>query len=191
MEENSEDKILAKIQTGDKLACRSIIENYKVQVYNLAFRILNNKEDAEEVAQDSFLKAFKNLNSFNRQSKFSTWLYRITYNSAISKTRKKQFHHQPITEVNEFNLPIEEFEISLKKISQKDQQKFIQLALNKISPDERALINLYYIEEQSMEEIALITGLTKGNIKVKIFRIRKVLYNHLSQLLKKELFELI
>ncbi|WP_020527518.1 RNA polymerase sigma factor [Flexithrix dorotheae] len=186
-----EENILLKIQKGDKQACRAIIEKYKNQVYSLAFRILNNKEDAEEVAQDSFLKAFKSLASFNGNAKFSTWLYRITYNSAISKTRKRQLQYHPIYEINEFNLPVEEFELTLKYIRLEDQRKFLEKALSKLPPDDKALINFYYIEEQSLEEIAQITGLTKGNIKVKIFRIRKILYNNLSSLLDKEMFELI
>jgi RNA polymerase sigma factor (sigma-70 family) len=98
MKDDIEDIIIGKIKDGDFSACRYIVDKYKSFVFNIALRILRNREDAEEVAQDSFIKAFKAIDTFRYQSKFSTWLYRITFNNAISRTRQKKFFQEEINE---------------------------------------------------------------------------------------------
>ncbi len=118
MKEEIEDIIIDKIIQGDKSACRIIIDKYKSFVFNLAFRIVNNREDAEEVTQDSFIKAFRYLESFNRKAKFSTWLYRITFNTAVSKTRKKKVEKNSINDVPEEMLPVDAFEKSFNLLRQ-------------------------------------------------------------------------
>lgn len=191
MKDEIEDIVIDKILDNDQAACRIIIDKYKSFVFNLAFRIVNNREDAEEVAQDSFIKAFKHLESFNRKSKFSTWLYRITFNTAVSKTRKKKVIKNEINEVPEAMLPIGTFDSSFQHLKEKQQKKIIQLILDKLSADEKALITMYYLEEMPMEEIAEITGLSKSNVKVKIHRSRLKLYKHLSHLLKREMHDIL
>ena len=89
MREDIEYIVINKVVNGDELAYRYIIDRYKNFVFNIAFKVLRNHEDAEEVAQDSFLKAYKALEDFKGDCKFSTWLYRIVFNTAVSKTRKK------------------------------------------------------------------------------------------------------
>jgi len=191
MKDEIEDIVIDKILDNDQAACRIIIDKYKSFVFNLAFRIVNNREDAEEVAQDSFIKAFKHLESFNRKAKFSTWLYRITFNTAVSKTRKKKVVKNEINEVPEALLPIASFDASFQQLKEKQQQQVIQLILNKLSADEKALVTMYYLEEMPMEEIAEITGLSKSNVKVKIHRSRQKLYKHLSHLLKHEMHDIL
>ena len=191
MKEEIEDIIIDKILEGDKSACRIIIDKYKNFVFNLAFRIVNNKEDAEEVAQDSFIKAFKYLESFNRKSKFSTWLYRITFNTAVSKTRKKKVEKNSINEVPEALLPIESFEKTFNYLKNEQQKRYINIILGKLNAKERGLVTMYYLEEMPMEEIADSSGLSKSNVKVKIHRARQKLYKHLSLLLKQETREIL
>ncbi|UZR94622.1 RNA polymerase sigma factor [Chondrinema litorale] len=191
MKEEIEDIIIDKIIQGDKSACRIIIDKYKSFVFNLAFRIVNNREDAEEVTQDSFIKAFKYLESFNRKAKFSTWLYRITFNTAVSKTRKKKVEKNSINDVPEAMLPIDSFEKSFNLLKEQQQKKYIHIILAKLSADERGLVTMYYLEEMPMEDISEATGLTKSNVKVKIHRARQKLYVHLSHLLKQEAREIL
>lgn len=191
MKEEIEDIIIDKIIQGDKSACRIIIDKYKSFVFNLAFRIVNNREDAEEVTQDSFIKAFRYLESFNRKAKFSTWLYRITFNTAVSKTRKKKVEKNSINDVPEEMLPVDAFEKSFNLLKEQQQKKYISIILAKLSAEERGLVTMYYLEEMPMEDISDATGLTKSNVKVKIHRARQKLYVHLSHLLKQEAREIL
>ena len=191
MKEEIEDIIIDKIIQGDKSACRIIIDKYKSFVFNLAFRIVNNREDAEEVTQDSFIKAFRYLESFNRKAKFSTWLYRITFNTAVSKTRKKKVEKNSINDVPEEMLPVDAFEKSFNLLKEQQQKKYISIILAKLSAEERGLVTMYYLEEMPVEDISDATGLTKSNVKVKIHRARQKLYVHLSHLLKQEAREIL
>ena len=90
---------IEKVLQGDTSSYNYLVNNYKDMEYNLAIKIIRNHEDAEEVAQDSFVKAFQKLNSFKGESKFSTWLYTIVYRTAISKIRKKNIE---TTDINDF-----------------------------------------------------------------------------------------
>ena len=86
----SDSYYIEKVLNNDVAAFSKLIDKHKEMVFTVAVRILRNREDAEEIAQDTFIKAYKSLKTFKRESKFSTWLYRIAYNAAISKTRKKR-----------------------------------------------------------------------------------------------------
>lgn len=89
MEFLHDDIYIEQVLNGNTKAFAFLVDKYKVLVYTVAFRILRNHEDTEEIVQDAFVKAYHALGSFEKKSKFSTWLHRIVYNSAISKTRKK------------------------------------------------------------------------------------------------------
>src|SRR5210317_2552994 len=98
MKAEIENIVIEKIKGGDYSACNFIVDKYKAFVFNICIRIVKNREDAEEVAQDSFIKAFKSIEKFKNESKFSTWLYRITFNNAISKTRNKKIFKNDLNE---------------------------------------------------------------------------------------------
>jgi RNA polymerase sigma-70 factor (ECF subfamily) len=183
MKEEIEDIIIGKIKKGEFSACRYIVDKYKSFVFNIAWRILRNREDAEEVAQDSFMKAFKAIDSFKYQSKFSTWLYRITFNNAISRTRQKKFFQQEIneeiTEMNDLSVCAD----GLENLNRLDRRNILRNAMEKLSKEESLLISLYYYEENSMAEVAGIVGLDENLVKVKIHRARKKLHDLLLDLL--------
>jgi RNA polymerase sigma factor (sigma-70 family) len=188
MKEVLEEISLQKIADGNFSACRYIVDKYKDYVFNIAFRICKNSADAEEVAQDSFMKAFKNIKEFKAVSKFSTWLYRITYNTAVSKTRKNKFFTVPVDEAwVESRLPFSHIENTWEQLVQQDKKKIVKEALEKLSDDEALLINLYYHYDHSFSEISEITGLTVDNIKVKMFRIRKKILDWLMVNFKDEI----
>jgi len=183
MKEEIEDIIIGKIKTGDFSACRYIVDKYKSFVFNIALRILRNREDAEEVAQDSFIKAFKAIDSFKYQSKFSTWLYRITFNNAISRTRQKKFFQE---EINEEITELKNLSVcadGLENLNRLDRRNILRNAMENLSKDENLLISLYYYEENSMAEVAEIVGLDENLVKVKIHRARKKLHGLLLDLL--------
>lgn len=182
MKEEIEDIIIGKIKNGDFNACRYIVDKYKSFVFNIALRILKNREDSEEVAQDSFIKAFKAIDSFKYQSKFSTWLYRITFNNAISRTRQKKFFQ---VEINEEIIELKYLSAcadGFENLNRNDRRNILRNAIENLSQEESLLISLYYYEENSMAEVAEVVGLDENLVKVKIHRARKKLHDLLLDL---------
>lgn len=175
-----------KILKGDKNAYASLINKHKNLVFTIAVKILKNREDAEELAQDVFIKAFEVLSTFKKESKFSTWLYRIAFNMAISKTRKKKLETYNLeTEIIE-NFSIDEIVPDLQELTDEEQKNCIEKALNSLSYEENIIITLFYYDDKSIEEISEITNLSASNVKVKLHRIRKKLYSIIQQLVVKE-----
>lgn len=173
MDYKGDIELIEQVLEGKTDAFSLIIDHHKNRVFNLAMRICGNREDAEEIAQDSFLKAYNGLGSFRMKSSFSTWLYRIVYNTAVSflRTRKKG-----ILSLEEFPAEMKDFAGSSSgdDEAEKDyRSSLVNFALQKISEDERVLISLYYYEELETDEIASITGISRSNVKVKLFRARQ------------------
>ena len=175
---------IERIRQGDSAAFTQIVEKHKDLVFTIVVRILQNREDAEEIAQDVFVKAYKALDKFEGKSKFSTWLYRIAYNAAISKTRKKGLKTADLEDEVIHNYSEDEFGEDLTQLSGEEQQRMLNKALSGLSGDENLLITLYYKNENSVEEISDITGLTESNVKVKLHRIRKKLYEKMNLLMQ-------
>lgn len=135
--------------------------------------MVNSESDAEELTQDTFLKAFQHLSSFNRKSQFSTWIYRIAYNTALTALRKKNIE---LTADEKLWNTISDTETDdLLDDTSENQIEKLREALNRLPTDERALITFFYEEEKNISEIAVITGLTEGNVKIKLYRLRKKL----------------
>ncbi len=178
---------IEKVLQGDTSSYSYLVDNYKNMVYTIALKIVKNSEDAEEVAQDSFVKAFKQLQSFKGNSKFSTWLYTIVYRTAISKIRKKKLE---VIDIDEYVIENHSIDFSfpqLDLLKVEEQKKYVTFAINTLPEIDALLITLFYLNENTFDEIIEITGLTKTNIKVRLFRARKKLYKELSKLLKTEL----
>jgi RNA polymerase sigma-70 factor (ECF subfamily) len=164
-----------------------LVDRHKDRAYNLAFRICGNHEEAEEIVQDGFLKAYRSLKGFKMKSSFATWLYRIVYNTSVSfiRTRKKG-----VLSLEDF--PVEAKDFAGLYTSDEDSENeyrnaLINFALQKINDDERGLITLYYFEEMSPDEISDVTGISKSNIKVKLFRARKKMIEIIQKTEKKKL----
>ena len=176
MEKMSDTAYIEKILNGETDCFARLLEKYSKQVFSLIVKIVGNREDAEELTQDVFVKAYNSLSRFRGESSFSTWVYRIAYNLAISATRKRNLVFIPVDELPLPDVPDEPDEILFGDSDADRRIDFLNCALERLSPDERAIILLFYREDKSMEEIAVITGLTETNVKTKIFRIRKKLY---------------
>lgn len=186
--ESSKDQIhIDKVLQGDVQSFSFLVESYKDMAYTLALKIVRNEEDAEEVAQDSFVKAFQQLGSFKGKSKFSTWLYTIVYRTAISKTRKKQVAVAAIDDYVVNNFTADETHSQIDKLKKDEQQDYIKAAINNLPELDALLITLFYLNENTLDEIKEITGYSKTNVKVRLFRARKKLYKELELLLKGEL----
>ena len=182
---------IERVLRDDINAYSCLVDRHKGLVYTIALRMLKNPEDAEELAQDTFVKAFSSLKEFKFESKFSTWLYRITYNGAISKLRKKQIE---VTDIEDVYIP-ENDVISaynaINELKRNEQKKYINLAIEQLKEDDALLITMYYLNESSIDEISEITQLTLSNVKVKLHRARKRFYNELKVILKEEVREIL
>ncbi len=163
------------------------IEKYKDMAFSIAFRIVDNREDAEEIVQDAFLKAFRSLEKFRKDSKFSTWFYRIVVNSSLSRTRSKRPELSSIDEDDIANVVIESVELAYRSLDLSDQKKFIHHALEELSVEDRLLLTLYYLSENSIDEIMEITSMTQDNVKMKLHRARNKMYKILNKNLKSEI----
>ena len=187
MDKNSDQIYIDKVLAGDTNAFAYLINKYKNMSYTIAIKIVKSHEDAEEVAQDSFLKAYEKLNTFKGNAKFSTWLYTIVYRNAITKIRKKKVTTTDIDDYVIDNHSEGDDFPQLEALKNEEQQKYVRQAIEKLSEKDALLITLFYMNDNSIEEIEQITGLSQSNIKVKLFRARKKLNLELSGLLKEEL----
>jgi RNA polymerase sigma-70 factor (ECF subfamily) len=173
-----------RVLGGDTAAYAELVDKHKDMVFTMAMRIVRNYHDAEEIAQDVFLKAYQSLETFKRKSKFSTWLYRIVYNMSVSKVRRKKPETGAISEEVVENYTVDDIHENVSRLNTDEQKMLINKALEKLPEEESTIISLYYLNECSIEEIAEITGFTKSNIKVKLHRIRKKLYTHVNELIR-------
>jgi RNA polymerase sigma-70 factor (ECF subfamily) len=186
MEFKSDTYYIAKIKEGDPGAYAFLVNKYKKMVFNVALQLMGNREDAEEIAQDAFLKAYQALDRYKGESKFSTWIYRIIYNTAISRLRKKKIDLRSIDDDFTASVNVRSTQSSFQDLQREERKKYLDTALQGLQADESCLIRLFYLEENSIEEICSITGLSASNVKVKLFRARKKLYLQLELALKEE-----
>jgi RNA polymerase sigma factor (sigma-70 family) len=184
----TEEELITFIKKGESAYFRHLVDRHKSYVYTLALRVVCSHEDAQEVAQDSFVKAYNNISSFKGDAKFSTWLYRIVFNTAISKKRKKRL---PETDIEKASGVLDADGMnSSELLSQKERRAWVNKAIERLPEDDAFLITLYYFQELTLEEIEKITGFTPNNVKVKIFRARKKLAEWLGKCLQEEITSL-
>ena len=188
MEQEDDIFYIEKVKNGQTQYFSYIVEKYQDVVFSIALKVLKNRDDAEDMAQVSFIKAFKSLHTFKGKSKFSTWLYRITYNNCISEIRKRKIY---FTSTDDIEVRDDESEINLDGIPEENRTKYVKAALEKLPEEEYTLMLLYYFEDQSIEEISKVTGLTDSNAKVKLHRARKKLYTILNDMLKEEIYTIL
>ena len=180
-----------RVKSGEAAAFSYLVEKYRDMVYGLSLKILKSAEEAEELAQDTFVKAFQALDSYKGKSKFSTWLYRIAYNGAITMVRKRKLEFYSLDEQRLSDQ--DELSISnrLTEIDQEELSAKLKKAMETLPEDDQVLIILYYYDEQRIEDIALITSLSVSNVKVKIHRARKKMYLFLKENLEEAVFNVL
>ncbi|MDR0686002.1 MAG: RNA polymerase sigma factor [Dysgonamonadaceae bacterium] len=187
MEKLSDNYYVEKIRSGKTDFFAPLLEKYSVQVFSLIVKIVGTREDAEELAQDVFVKAYSSLSSFRGDCSFSTWVYRIAYNVAISATRRKKTEYLTVDETQLADLPDDRDETTLEHADTEERLVHLNRALEQLSPEERAMIILFYKDDKSLKEITVITGLTEANVKIKLFRIRKKLLGMIKIMEKKRI----
>ena len=173
--------MIDRIIAGEESLYATLVDKYKSYAYTIALKIVENRPEAEEIAQDSFIKAFHYLKKFNREAKFSTWLYRIVFNTAISYKRKNKQQFQNIE-----NSIIEYSERADQEMEKDDKRIFIEQAMAKLSEADRVAIQLYYLKEYTLEEVAEMLNQNINTLKVRIHRARQRLANELKKTLHEE-----
>jgi RNA polymerase sigma-70 factor (ECF subfamily) len=178
-----------KILNGNTNAFTVLVYRYKDLVFTLALRMVKNREEAEEVSQDTFIKVYNSLNRFKGDSKFSTWIYRVAYNTCLDRLKKnnRQEYTVAIDEYTEHQ--VKTLENALDALEEQEKQLAIKKCLEMLPSEDSFILTLYYFEELSLDEISKITGLKPNNVKVKLFRSRKKLATILKQHLEPEIIE--
>lgn len=186
MDSYNDIKYIEQVLHGSINAFSHIVDHHKNKAYNLALRICGNSEDAEEIAQDAFLKAYRSLSAFRKDCSFATWLFRIVFNTAVSHVRTRKMDHLSL---EDFPADATDFigENPSEETTETEHRKtIVNFAIQKLNEEERGIISLYYYEELSLEEIADVTGINKANVKVKLFRTRQKMLEILEKAEKKK-----
>ncbi len=170
---NQDQLIINKVLQGNTNAFAELVNTYKDLVFTLALKMVKNREEAEEVSQDTFIKAFKNLSKFKGDSKFSTWLYKITYHNCLDRFKKneKEYNTRSIETMVSFN--VSSSDDILKSMEKEDRAKMLKECLEELPEEERTVLWFFYYKELSLKEIIEVTQFSEGNIKVKLHRARK------------------
>lgn len=184
MTTNDENILIEAINNGDTKAYAQLVDRYKDLVYTLALRMLKHKEEAEEVAQDTFIKVFKSLDKFKGDSKFSTWIYKVAYNTCLDNIKKNKKHLNNVA-IDEYTFnKLDTIDNALDNIIKEEKSALIKNCINKLPEDSSALLTLFYFEELSLDEISKIINIEANTVKVKLFRARKKLAVILEQYLQ-------
>ena len=169
----NDNEIISQVLSGDYQAYAVLVNRYQNYVFTLALRMVKNREDAEEVAQDSFIKAYKYLADFKGNSKFTTWLYTIVNNTGISFLRKKKLDIYSLDDEKVF-ATADNIDSGMRAnmIEQKSKAGMVNDAIRLLSPDDANIITLFYKAEKSLEETAQVLGIEVNAAKVRLHRAR-------------------
>lgn len=179
----SDEQLINRVKAGDQPAFGQLIDRYQAYVFSLCLRILVSREEAEEAAQDVFVKVYQRLRSFRHESKFSTWLYTMAYRTAIDHRRQIARHRESNNDMDVSMALIDKGVPAAAEqlIQHQEQQAQLKSLLARLPQQEALLIDLFYLQEQSVREIAKITKLSVSNVKTKLFRTREKLRNLMQQ----------
>ncbi|MEZ4875118.1 MAG: sigma-70 family RNA polymerase sigma factor [Flavobacteriaceae bacterium] len=176
----TDHQLIEKTLQGQTQAFSILVERYQDFVYTIAVRMLRNREEAEEVAQDSFIKAFEALKSYRGEAKFSSWLYSIVYRKSLDRLRKNNTSRtlELVEDVTEAET--QTIENALQLLQTEERNEWIQKGIGQLPQQEAAIVTFFYFEDLSIKEIAEITRLSEDNIKIKLHRSRKKLFTLLK-----------
>ncbi|MDL1896879.1 sigma-70 family RNA polymerase sigma factor [Anaerolineae bacterium CFX7] len=177
-----EPQIIAAAQRGDKAAFAQIVAEFQTPVYNLAYRMLGNRNDAEDAAQETFLRAYAQLKTYDPGQSFGTWLLSVAAHYCIDRLRRRKFQWLSFDDPRwDESAPALVSDLPSPEASAlaREREQEVQRALQKLAPQYRMALVLKYWNDMSLEEISSITGDNVGAVKVKLFRARQMLGKHL------------
>ena len=171
--ETPDIELIQLVLAGNQSVYTQLVERYKSFVFTIVLRYVKSREDAEEVAQDIFVKAYRSLADFKGASKFSTWLYTVTTTTCLSFLRKKKLEVHSLDNEKVFAVADNiDGGMSANQIEQKSKVTMVNEAIQLLSPDDAQVITLFYKGEQTLEEIAEIMGKEQNAVKVQLHRAR-------------------
>jgi RNA polymerase sigma factor (sigma-70 family) len=186
-----DEEIIQRILKGEQSAFALMVEKYQNYVFTLVLRFTENREDAEEIAQDVFVKAYRSLADFRGDSKFSTWLFTIARTTCLSFLRKKKLDTQSIdNERTGIQLENRESDFHANLVEQKSRHAMLYQAISMLSPDDSQVLNLFYKGDQTLEEIGKIMRLDSNTVKVKLHRARLRLKDKMEKYFTNEVREI-
>lgn len=167
--------IIKKCQAGDLDAFRFLVESNQDFAYNLAFKILANEEDAKDIVQEAFIRVWKNIKKYDSKNKFTTWLYKIVVNLCLDnlKMKKRRNIQSSTAALKAQQNNVSSGEDIEQKVIQAEMASLINTMTEKLTPKQRIMFVLFFLQEKSIEEIKTITGMSNGNIKSNIYYARK------------------
>ncbi|MBK5272350.1 MAG: RNA polymerase sigma factor [Bacteroidia bacterium] len=166
-------EIIGKVLNGEQQAYSLLVNRYQNYVFTLALRFTKNREDAEEVSQDIFIKAYRALADFKGNSKFSTWLYTIVNNTCITFLRKKKLVTHSLDNERVFEIAdSQDSGLRANQVEQKSKVTMVNKAITMLGTDDAEIITLFYKAEQTLDEIARILGVETNTAKVRLHRAR-------------------
>lgn len=181
MPEQTDAYYINEVLQGNREAFAHLVNRYQDMVYSVAVKVARNREEAREIAQATFVKAYQALPGFKGKARFSSWLYRITYNTAISHTRSHANDAEP-----EENSMQETAPAAFQEAEQKEQVYYLREAIKMLKPQDAMLVTLFHLQEESIEEVSRQSGLSVSNVKVRLHRARKLIYTNLQKILQEE-----
>ena len=183
----SDIEIISQVLKGEYNAYALLVERYKTYVFTLTLRFTKNREDAEEVSQDIFIKAYRSLADFKGAAKFSTWLYTIVNTTCITFLRKKRLEVHSLDDERTFEVADnQDSGFSANQVEQKSKLSMVNQAIAMLNPDDAEIITLFYKSEQSLEEIGQILGLEPNTAKVRLHRARARLKDKMEKYFAEE-----
>jgi RNA polymerase sigma factor (sigma-70 family) len=186
-----EELVISRILKGEQSAFSILVKKYQEYVFTLVLRFTQNREDAEEISQDVFIKAYRSLADFRGDSKFSTWLFTITRTTCLSFLRKKKLDIISLdNERTGLQIGNRESEFSANGIEQKSRHAMLNRAISMLSPDDSQVLNLFYKGDQSLDEIGKIMRLDPNTVKVKLYRARQRLKEKMEKYFSHEIREI-
>jgi RNA polymerase sigma factor (sigma-70 family) len=188
----TDTEIIERTLAGDTRIFSELVKRYQNFVFTITLRYTPNREDAEEIAQDAFIKAYKSLGNFRGESKFSTWLFTITTTSCLSFLRKKKLDIHSLD--NEKVMAVVENQdsgFSANQLETKSRQTMVNEAIQLLSSDDANILTLFYKGEQSLEEISIVMGIEANAVKVRLHRARARLKEKMQTYFKQELKDML
>ena len=184
---STDSEIISRVLRGEQQAFAELVNRYQNFVFTITLRYTDNREDAEEIAQDIFVKAYRSLADFRGASKFSTWLYTIVTTSCITFLRKKKLETRSLDDERVFEQADNQNSgFTANQVEQKSKVAMVNEAIKLLSPDDAKIITLFYKGEQSLEEIGVIIGMEPNTVKVKLHRARQRLKEKMEKYFPQE-----
>lgn len=175
----TEAELIERIQKGEWRNYAILVDKYESKVFNYVNYLMSNREDAEEIVQDTFVNAYRSLSQFRGDASFSTWLIRIAHNNCLTFFRKKRPKKVSLDNVSNTGAddvnPSDELDFD-------NRQQVLRSALGKLKPDERSAVTLFYYQELSLQEICDVTDFSLSNVKILLHRSRKKLLEILKEM---------